>query len=285
MITLGINLIGADGSTWDLVSGPVRTTVAGIKGLGMPEVDDQTRQTALQDGQTLTGWRLQPRTVWLPLKFHAEANVDVEGVQRAFWRAVPIGEIATLIVTDGSGATRSLGIRFQDDGGIAYKVDPYLYSPTFGVTFIADRPWWEGPAQTTYYSLGEAGAVDFFGGTGGPPFFISSSQGSGSSTLSNPGDQPAWIEWTVSGPISDFRAGVSGHYVGGPIAVGAGNLLRIETDPLRQVAYLDAVKVTRELTEIDWVPVPRGSSVPIDISLVGSGIVTATIRPKYARAL
>lgn len=283
---IGIKWVGTDGSVWDLRGGPVRTTLAGIQGLAMPEVDDQVRETALMDGQRLTGWKLKPRSVWLPLKFHDVANTDVEGVQRAFWASLAIGQVGTLTITDGSGATRSIDLRFQDDGGVSYGLDPYIWHAPFGITFVADSPWWYGPAQTSYYSLGDTATQTFFGnGAGAPTFYILPNQGASATTLNNPGDQPAWIEWTIQGPLTAFRLGVDGHFVGGPIAVPTGSLLTIETDPLRQLAFLDGTKVTRQLTEVDFAPIPVGTTVPVSIDVTGLGKLTATIYPRYARAL
>ena len=169
---IGISWTGTDGSVWDLVSGPVRASAAGITGMGMPLPTDQVNESALQDGQTLTGWKLPPRPVWLPLRFKGAAAVDVEGLQRAFWRSMAIGKVGYLRVTDNAGAVRSLGLRFKDDGGAAYRMDPSVLSDAFGITMIADRPWWEGPAVTRFYAIGSNGAAlkTFFGdGAGGDP--------------------------------------------------------------------------------------------------------------------
>lgn len=283
---IGISWTGTDGSVWDLVTGAVRLTPGGLTGLGMPLPSDQVQETALSDGQRFTGWRLPARPVWLPLKWSYEAQGDVEGVQRAFWRSVAIGDTGTLTVTDGSGATRQLGLRFQSDGGYAMRLDPYVRADAFGLTFVADRPWWEGPTQGGAYSLGAASPETFFGdGAGGTPFFIVPAQGAQESEFTNPGDTPAWLTWTLTGPFTVFRAGVAGHYLGGPIAVGAASVLVIETDPLRQLAFLDGVKITRQLTEIDWAPLPRGVNTGVDVSVVGTGLISYTFRPRYARAL
>jgi hypothetical protein len=285
-MSIEINWLGTDGSSWDLLRGPVRTSVAGITGLAMPEVKRQTKETALRDGQRQTGWKLKPRPAWLPLKFKDAAATDVEGIQRDFWRSVAIGEQGTLTVTDGSGATRQLGLTCEGDDGYAYRLDPYVLSDAFGLTMIADQPWWEGPAVEFAYSLASEGALPtFFGnGAGATPFYIIPAQGGDSDTLANPGDSAAWIEWQLSGPFTYFRLGVDGHYLGGSIVGTEGQTLIVETDPLRQLALLDGIKVTRQLNEIDWAPIPRGSVTPVEISVVGSGIVTARITPRYARA-
>lgn len=283
---LGITWTGTDGSLWDLRGGPVRTSTAGIMGLGLPNITDQTKETALQDGQILTGWRLKPRRVWLPVKFKDAAATDVEGLQRDFWRSMAIGQEGTLTVTDSSGATRSIGLRFQDDGGMAYRLDPYVLSDAVGLTMVADRPWWQGPSLSRSYSLAQAGIKTFFNdGNGATPFYINAAQGSAATTFTNPGDQPAFVTWTAVGPLTNIRFGVDGHFLGGPINVSATSKLVIETDPLRQIAFLDGVKVTRQLTEVDFAPLPSGVNVPISIAVVGTGLVTGTITPRYARAI
>jgi hypothetical protein len=285
-MSIEIQWTGTDGSEWDLRRGPVRTTSAGIKGLSMPDVQDQVKTTALRDGQRLSGWRLKPREVWLPLRFKDDAERDVEGLQRQFWRSMAIGDLGTLTVTDGAGSARSIGLRFQDDGGLSYKIDPYILTDAIGVSMIADQPWWEGPAQTFDYSLGDVVPVDFFGaGAGAPDFYIMARSGSSAQSITNLGDQPAWPTVTLVGDFLSFRLGVGGHYVGGPIVVGGSDTLLVETDPLRQLVFLNADKVTRQLTEIDFAPIPKGASVPLSLDVTGTGRVTVSIKPRYARAL
>lgn len=278
---------GTDGSVWDFVGGPVGMTLGGIKGLGMPDVDDQVRETALRDGQTLTGWKLKPRRVWVPLRFRQDAEQDVEGVQRAFWRSMEIGVAGRLDVTDDDGAVRSLGLRFQDDGGMSYRLDPHVLSEAFGVTMVADQPWWEGETQEFAYAVPTA-TESFFGGAGSPsgatPFVISAGGGQDDATLTNPGDAPAWLEWEVDAPATAFSLGVDGHYVAGTINISTGSLI-IETDPLRQIATLNGVRVTRQLSALDWAPIPKGATLPIEITVTGTGIVKARLTPRYARAL
>lgn len=278
---------GTDGSVWDLKRGPVRLSTGGLKGLGMPDFSDQVRETALQDGQTLLGYKAKPRTVWLPLKFKGAAEFDVAGVQRSWWAACAYGLYATLTVTDDLGGVRTLSIRFQDDGGIAYSLDPSVQSDAFGLTFIADQPWWQGPAQSSFYT--QAGTTHtFFGdGAGATPFYIIPATSGAARTIANPGNIPAWVKWTLDPPMTAFRAGVNGHYVGGPIGISAGHELVVETDPLRQLATLDGTTiVTRQLTEIDWAPIPaKATATPLDLSVTGTGLITATITPRYARAL
>lgn len=276
---------GTDGSQWDLVNGPVGLTAAGIRGLGMPLPEDQTRRTAVADGQYLTGWKLKEREVWLPLRFRREAATDVTGIQDAWWNSVALGETGTLEVIRPDGGVRRLGLRFKDDGGRTFPISPEIRSDPFGLTMVADRPWWEGEPIPFQFSL-ESGDSDFFSGGSAPPFIISPSSGSQAQTMTNPGDAPAWIDWTVEGPATAFQLGVDGHYVAGAFPVIDGDTLTIETDPLRQIALLNGTqRVTRQLSSVDWQPIPRRTTLPVTIQVTGSGLITATIVPRFARAL
>lgn len=287
---LGITWTGTDGSTWDLINGPVALTSLGIQGLGMPIAFETTRQTALNHGQVLQSWRLDPREVFLPLIFDGSSERDVEGVQRDFWHSLALGEYGELTVTDGNGAERSLELRFVEDNGLAYAIDPYaktLKPRPFGLNMIADDPFWQGPQQSIEFGLGPGGTATFFGnGSSATPFYIVKSTGGTDATLTNDGDMPAWITWSITGPMDSFELEIDGHLVSGAIEVETGDTLTIETSPLNQLAYLsDGTKVTRYLTNADFYPLPAtGLPIPIGIDVVGTGTITASFRPQYMRA-
>ena len=287
---LGITWTGTDGSTWDLINGPVALTSLGIQGLGMPIAFETTRQTALNHGQVLQSWRLDPREVFLPLIFDGASERDVEGVQRDFWHSLALGEYGELTVTDGNGAQRSLQLRFVEDNGLSYAIDPYaktLKPRPFSLSMIADAPFWQGPTQSIEFGLGPGGTATFFGnGSSATPFYIVKSTGGTDATLTNDGDMPAWITWSIAGPMTSFELEIDTHLVSGSIAVTAGDTLTIETSPLNQIAYLeDGTKVTRYLTNADFYPLPAtGLPIPIGIDVVGTGTITAAFRPQYMRA-
>lgn len=280
-----IEWLGPDGSQWDILGGPVRLSTGGASGFGMPEFDFFTQETPAGDGQRLTGWRMKPRPVFLPFNFKDAANTDYTGLQRDWWDAWTPGEYGTLRVTDNLGKVRMLEMRFEDDTTLTYDVSPEVYHPPFGINAVADRPYWQGPVQEFFYSTA-TDSKDFFGdGAGAPPFYIMQGAGGASSTITNDGDIPAWIELELRGPFTSFRVGIDGNYVGGPVNVGPSDVLRVYTDPLQQYAMLNGTQlVTRQLTEVDFSPVPKRSTVPIDIQVVGTGAITARLHPRYNRA-
>jgi hypothetical protein len=287
---LEINWTDTNGTSWDLVSGPVALMNAGVMGFGMPKTFDTIRQTALVHGQTLQSWRLEPRDIFLPITFQDDADLDVNGIQREFWDGLALGEYGNLQVTDSNGGIRSIDARFVSDGDVAFTVDPYANTHAFrpyGVSLVADDPWWRGPVQSFSFGLGPEGTATFFGnGSSATPFYIIKSTGGADSTLTNPGDQDAWITWTIEGPMTSFDLEIDGHHIGGDITVDSGDTLTIETSPLNQIAYLsDGTKVTRDLTSADFAPLPAtGAPVNVGIDVVGTGMITASFSPVYWRA-
>jgi len=287
---LGITWKDTNDVTWDLVNGPVALMNTGVMGLGMPKSADTIRKTALVHGQTFQSWRLEERSLFLPVTFRDAAELDVTGIQRSFWDGLAFGEYGTLSVTDGNGAVRSIQARFQNDGDIAFGVDPYSNThrlKTYGISLVADDPWFRGPEESFTFGLGPEGTSTFFGnGSGATPFYIVKSTGGADSTLTNYGDQDAWITWTITGPMTSFDLEIGGHHIAGDITVLTGQTLTIETSPLNQVAYLnDGTKVTRYLTAADFTPLPAtGAPVTVGIDVVGTGNITAAFSPVYWRA-
>lgn len=287
---LNIKWTDTNGTEWDLVHGPVALMNAGVMGFGMPKTFDTIRQTALVHGQTLQSWRLEPRELFLPITFRDDADLDVNGIQREFWDGLAIGQNGTLTVTDSNGGVRSIDARFVSDGDVAFTVDPYAqtnaYRP-YGITLVADDPWWRGPTQSFSFGLGPEGTATFFGnGSNATPFYIVKSTGGADSTLTNPGDMESWITWTIEGPMTSFDLEIGGHHIAGAITVASGDTLTIETSPLNQIAYLsDGTKVTRDLTSADFAALPAtGLPVTVGIDVVGTGTITASFAPVYWRA-
>ena len=287
---LQISWTGTDGSSWDLISGPIALRADGIQGLGMPTTADTVRATGLTHGQTFQSWRLQPRPFFMPLIFQDASRYDVQGLQRSFWRSMEVGKYGTLAVTDSAGYRRSLQLRFVDDVNLSYSVDPYapvLGEKAFGVNLIADNPFWQGDTESITFGLGPGGTATFFGnGSSATPFYIVKSAGGTAATLSNFGDLPAYVTYTISAPMTSFDLTVDGHHVTGAIELVDDEALTIETSPQSQIAYKDdGSRMTRYLTAADFAPVPdSGEPVPIGIDVVGTGSVTVSFRPQYMRA-
>lgn len=286
--SLLLELVDANGVTWNLGTGAVRLTTAGFQGLGLPEVDFQTSSAAGVDGTRLTGWRLKERTVFLPVRFKGAATTDTTGLQRAFWSGLRIGSYLTFRVTDRDGAVRELTMRLKDDGGVSYKIQPDLFTiDAIGLTFTADDPWWYGEASTTPYSFSDGSGGDFFNGSArAPDFRISAAtSSSGAFTLANPGDAPAWTVWTVWGPsVAAWSTSVDGHAIASSVPIAPGSALVLDTDPRRQTARLDGQRFPfRRFDSIDFAQIPPGETEQVMLSLTGTGMISAAVRPRYFR--
>lgn len=289
-----ISWAGADGSEWDLRRGPVQITEAGIKGLGFGEFDEYSRTPPLIDGQVFAGTRQKPRTVFLPLLLGVDTTDALAwlDLERRWWRSVNPDIPGTLTVTAPDGLSRSVGIRFIDDAGQAYTVDPALEAMSVaGLNMRADNPWWLGPEGGRSFDL-DANNQNFFGGpTGfGPPFFITSSNPSGSWTLENPGDVDAWPVWVVKGPAVGFSFVVDGQEISGSLSLPAGYTMTIDTNPTSQVVLVtdtfgnDSLVPAYALDNYNFARVPHGSSVPVTAIIYGSGSASVQFQPRYYRA-
>lgn len=292
-----IRYTGTDGSVWDLRRGDVRLTSAGIAGLGNPDVEWFTRESPMLDGQSLSGWKLKPRPVFLPMLLGADTwdEDDWLPLDRAWWAANALGEYGTLRVTAPDGTWRELLLRFADDGGQPFPADPSTEAfYVMGINYLADDPWWRGPSLAG--SFAPAGTpTNFLGGVPvgsaglAPPIVLGSAHTVESAVIANPGDVAAWPLYRIRGPVSSFRSTVDGGVVSTLQGVDSGATLTIDTDPRVQTAILRSAggtltNVTPGLVDVDFRPIPRGSSVPLDIRIVGSGSVEVVLAPRYRKA-
>lgn len=282
---------GWDGSEWDLRSGQVRLTNGGFEGLSMAPVENFTRETALTDGQRYTGWRAQPRKVLMPVLIgQAQSELAWLQLERAWWKTMRPGKEGTLSITAPDGATRTLGLRFEDDGGLPMGKDPSMDRLTL-VPFVmtADNPWWSGPQVDRELRGGDA-PVNWLGGASGKaaPFVIGRASLLGRVTLDNPGDMPAYPIYRVRGPVDSWKVEIGASAVSSETPLLAGETLVVETSPSRQVAYLYAdgvqTNVTRQLVDVNFAAIPAEDSARLDVTLVGNGSMTVEYVPRYFRA-
>jgi hypothetical protein len=157
---------------------------------------------------------------------------------------------------------------------------------SYGITLVAEQPFWEGPAVTRAWQASEP--VPFIGGgpsnpTGG--LYISSGSTLGSASMPNPGDEPAWPVWLIHGPTVSVSVGVGGRVIEVPFPLAEGEQLLIDTAPTAQTAIdSDGVERTAELGQVEFAPVPPGESVDLSLTMVGQGVVEAAITPLWHRA-
>lgn len=298
---IGLSWTGWDGSQWDLRHGPVRITKGGLQGLGAMDTDVFTIETALVDGQRVTGWRGKERAVLLPLLIGpADTELAWLELDRSWWRTMHPSRYGTLRVTTPEGAFRELAARLKDDGGWAPETDPTLRCLDVAApALVADDPWWYGPNFERTFSPAAAG-VNFFGGATGKaaPFYIGSSNTLATAAITNPGDADVWPAHYLDGPITSWHVGIGGQVVAASFPIAANQQLVVETDPERQVATLvtggqiengvrvggTSQNVTRQFDSFDFAPLPDGKETALDIAVNGTGRIRVSGRPRYFRA-
>lgn len=282
-VDIEIQWTGTDGSVWDLRHGDVRLSDAGIAGLGMPLFQIQSSDSAVADGQTVEGFKVLPRSVLLPVRFRTPSPA----IQSAFWRSVsPFNSGMGKLTVGRAGIERTLGLRFEDDGGVTLKQDPdsaLSLNEIWPLSFTADNPLWAGTEVATSYSSADFADASFFGDLGGPPFNIASNNGGVTTLFANPGDAPAWVTFEAEGELTRFYAFMDGQLVvDASMAVGEGSVLTVVTDPISQFADLDGLPVNWRLSTFEPRPVsPEGTY--LSMTTFGTGRVRARFTPRYLR--
>lgn len=289
---IGVNLTGANGSKWDLRGGPI-VLGPGAEGFGLPKFDRPTVEAPGIDGQRLQsiGSRALARTGILPMIMQPQATAaDWLALQRAWWLAWSSDIACTLAVTDPNGGIRTVQAFLDSDDGYSLDDEPSdALFEKLPVSWIADDPWYRGPEQASTMVL--ATGVDWLAGGTAPPFQFQAASTTGSGTLVNAGEVPAWPVYTVGAGTSAFTVTVNGQTTSGTITVPTGGRLVIDTDPFVQSALLyDAAgnvsNVTPQLSAIAFAQVPVGATVPVTTSLTGTAgsSIKVAFRPRFRRA-
>lgn len=283
---LTMSWTGWDGSVWDLADSSVSGVVMGpgVRGLGAPPSQRFSTSSPAVAGSRFRGSRVLEREVFWPLSVLADTGLGWVDRDSAFWRTLRVDAPGSWAVTSPGGTTRTLRCRLADVDE-EFVVDPTRHGwASYGVHLVADDdPFWSGAPLVRSFSPGSP--VDFFDPAGSPPFHISAGNLLATATLDNPGDVDAFPIWRVDGPTTSVTVGVDGRNIVIPITVAGGASLTVDTRPQAQTAIRsDGTDVTASLGAVDFAAVPPGAVVPLSLSMVGTGTVTATLQPRYFRA-
>lgn len=278
---------GCDGSTWDMASTETGVVITpdGMKGLGMPTFDRFTTSSPSLPGSRYRGSRTQDRKVMWPVFIYGYSSQEWLDRDRAFWESFRPDDFGTWEIISVDGQSRFLDLWLVDDNGQTFTMDPNLVGwSAYAIDLIADeRPYWYGPLVERNFSVPDN--VAFFMSSGGV-FAISSGQATDSAFIPNPGDVDAWPTWVVSNGHSGVTLGVGAGSVVLPAMVN-GDVWTVDTRPQEQtVTDQNGVDKTSLVT---WnpAPVPRGSEVPLTITITSpdpSATVDCSLLPQYLRA-
>ena len=292
---LTLTWTGANGDEFNLANQGCGIVLVGdsVEGMHLPEFEDYVQEFAGLDGQDYDGGVAKPRHVeWTMLIFCDASSDGWLANEKRWWASFkPRGSYGTWAVADQNGGTRRLKCRLTSDGGYAHQNDPARFGwAAYPITLIADDPWWYGEPIVGSWTPPEPKML-FGGGTLGvdpmrfPPLYHSSANTFSSATITNPGDEPTWAKWTVSGPIDSATFTVDGGSIGLP-AVAAGETLVVNTDPADPTAFLDDVDVSGLVEPWDPRPFPPGETVPVtlDVDYDEGASVQVEAPTKYWRA-
>lgn len=287
---------------WDLRTGPVRLTTGGLEGLGNLDFEVFTQDTAMLDGQRMTGWRGKPRDVLLPVLMGPFPDQDQYlKLSRLWWKIMHPRKVNTLTITAPDGTNRMLDLRFVNDGNGGMEKDPTRdLLQVFPMRMVADQPWFYGEDFGTSFTgaqAAEATDVNFYGGGKvvagvrgkGTPLVLGKSRRDASSVLVNPGDADVWPEYEVYGPNTAFSSTIGSGVLGADsLPIVEGQTILVETSPLRQVAWLieadgSRTNVTRRLSSWGFRPIPALDEETVNFQSAGAGGYRIRAIPHYFR--
>ena len=261
---------------------------SGVRGLGMPAYTRFSTPYAGLAGSRHRGSRAVDREVYWPLWIWQDTDdqawLDYDS---SFWRTMDPEEVVTWEVEQPNGTVRYLDVRFDNDSNVAFEKAPGMRKwVPYGVYLIAEQPYWRG--DPIYASWGSTfQPTPFFGGPGepgGPPLYISSDAILSEATVTNPGDVPGWPEYKFTGAFTGIEVTLDGFTIEYNGAMDADDVLVISTDPTKQGAFLNGVRITSSLARREYAPIPKLSTVPLTINVAGSGKVEMTFTPLFKRA-
>lgn len=262
----GIRWTGWDGSDWELYGpGALNSGVVlgrRLRGLHFAEMDEWSQESPAVDGASYLGYRIKPREVFLHLRVYRHtSSAEWIDYDRQFWRSMlpaspGVRGPGRLTVTAPDGQSRTLELYPSHRGDYEYDIDPSKRGWCgYGQYLTAYRPFWVGETVRGGVFT-EGGSTGFFGGavgSAGPPFVIGSSAVFGSAAIDNPGDEPAWPVWTLTGPFTAASIGVPGQLSELTMSLAAGETVIIDTDPLAQTVT-DGAGAPRIPTQIGGAP-------------------------------
>ncbi|WP_210416687.1 hypothetical protein [Glutamicibacter sp. ZJUTW] len=277
---------GANGDAFDLTNWRQGVFIKqdGIEGLGSPERQDWVSALSpFVHGQEYRGHTVIAREIFLPIYLYADgASQAWHDMDARFWATLKPGELGTLSV-ETPGGVRTISARFKAVDG-AMQRDPFYFGwAHYGITLVADDPFWYGEPVSRAWAQPET-KLFFHKVTGEQLFNINSGSVLSSASFTNAGDVEAWPVWEVEGPFTQIALGVGARQVSYVASVGAGSKFVLDSDPRDQTALVNGVDVTGDLGDYGFTPIPSGKSMPLNLSMAGTGTVHATIVPRFYRA-
>lgn len=269
-------------------------TLHGVKGLGSLPVTLNTDKLP-GGGARVRNVRREHREFDWPVRYYGRNHTEfLERKHYLIDKFTQTDELGpgTLVVTRPDGSTRQIGAYYVE--GLEGDEDGWLAESAV-ITFLAEEPWWTGPAEVSDEIVQQSDNGSYLGVVGKGFPNVSSSKTLGDTTVLNPGQLTTPVTWTFTGPaslitVTHDTTGKS--FTLNPNYAGHGNLLAgetitVQTDPMK-ITGPDGSAWTGAL---NWpgaslFPLLRGNN---KINFVLSGAVTGTkvswrFAPRYRSA-
>lgn len=259
----------------------------GLRGMDMPVFQFIEDEIFNQPGAVLRTVKTKPRDVDLALIARGDDEATLAMNIRSLASKLNPTEDGYLIVTSADGTQRQLVCRysagFEGEQTLRYSFRTYRLVT---LHFHAQDPYWQDLTDVVnQYNVNNQAA---FLGTPFLPLHIAGSSISGTFTVTNMGDVPAYPVWVINGPgdgivLTNDTTGESIDLTGYTLA--AGHYIQIDTRPLIRTVLLDGVtNLYSSLvgTPSLWALQPGDNSVTLDMtSITNASYISASYRQKY----
>lgn len=199
----------------------------------------------------------------------------------------------TLRVTRPDGEVRELVCRLRDTPATEWEFDPgsgIKDNPGEPWLLTSESSYWQGPEQSVRFdqSAVEVGATPFYGEDGtGWPLHIAPINSAKNLYVSNAGQGPQWLTWTLTGPLSSPQFGVQDGILSYNGTIAAGETVIVSTAPGDRWAMEAGTGENRygRITGT-YAPLPVGEQLPVTISAEGmtsASAVVMTAREQYVK--
>lgn len=289
---LTVEWIDRNGKTWDLTAG----TEGVLLDVGQSDFTlSPIEHTYVRGGTQWAGAQVRRAEPSLKLLV-ADEKTGTEYYRLAdeWWsEANSPFDTGVLRVTRPDGEIRELVCRLRDTPGTVYPYDPGSgIDENPGEAWLLTSPdsYWSGPEQSVRFaSNAVAGAgTPFYGPSGkGWPLYISSASAAKDLFISNNGQGPVWLTWTLVGPMSTVRFGVEGGLLAYSGSIPAGEQVIVSTKPGNRFA-VEAGSGDNRYSKLSgtYAPMPVGDRLPLTIIAEGmttQSAVIVTAREQFAR--
>lgn len=284
------------GGVWPLTTRSLGwySLAGGIAGLGAAPIDI-TADPYPRGGSRVRHVQPAARTITWSIRVEADSHQEFVARWRALARAI------TRTTRDGpgvleiarpDGSRRQIAVYYQAGfEGVAQGTSGLFWDVAV-VQWLCEDPYWYDPVPQTVHRQFDTTA-DFLS----PYPSVSSSQVLGATTVTNPGDVPAWPAWTISGPatlITMTRTDTGESFVLDPnaTAIGHGTLLAgqqvtVTTDPptVRYQGGTNWIGALNWPSASLWDLAPGDNAVTFELDGAGVGsAVDLSFHPRYETA-